>query len=743
MTDKKYRRENRKISLTLIIVQIFAFILIFLLATFFFVNITKKNEESMEKAIMSVVEKDLQDEASNTIKQIDQIRIHTVAEAKRIADVLCACINESYPPDKDTLQKQIKDANLGFSVSLTEAVLIQNNVKWLITTADIQALTDLQYDEWLKKADYLTQKITDDSTILIAAIKEGIQSHTVQQVRTMIYGQIHQDSNKYTWINEIINMEGGENYAIRRIHPNLKDTEGMLLSTSMQDVTGAYPYLEELEGIRENGEILYSYHFKNLLNDETELKLTYARYYEPFRWIVAIGEPISDISARADDVNSYNTKRLIQLGIAFWCLGIFLLLFDTLLLHTISINMLKALKEKENARRVELETALKKAQAANEAKSSFLFNMSHDIRTPMNAVIGFIRIARNHIDDKERASDALEKADISSHHMLSIINDVLDMARIESGKLELKPTQVCPAKHLEKIREMYHQSMEDKNIQFIVETNNLPDSVLIDETKVTRVIGNLMSNAIKFTNNGGTIWLKVNSTAADDPQNLNFSLQIRDTGIGMSKDFQKKAFVTFERETSATVSRLQGTGLGLPIAKRMAESLGGDLTFTSELGKGTEFTFTFKAELVEPLTTEGEERYSEETTAIASVEKRLLLVEDIELNREIALEILTTEGFLVEEAENGKEAVDRVMQSEPGYYDAVLMDIQMPVMNGYDAARRIRALENPLLAAIPIIAMTANAFEEDRKNAQDAGMNGHIAKPIETDVLLETLKLVM
>ena len=358
----------------------------------------------------------------------------------------------------------------------------------------------------------------------------------------------------------------------------------------------------------------------------------------------------------------------------------------------------------------------------------------------MNAIIGFIRIAKNHISDKERVLDALEKADISSHHMLSIINDVLDMSRIESGKMEFQIERIVPTEHIKNIQSMYGQSMEDKGIQFILEIDESAPAVLVDGTRIIQVLGNLLSNAIKFTPNGGSIWLKAKQLGTDINGKLCFEVRVKDTGIGMSEEFQKKAFSAFEREKSATVSKVQGTGLGLSIAKKIAESMEGDLTFTSTQGKGTEFIFTFKAELAEPLI----EETASNPTIITSVEtsfegKRILLVEDIELNREIAMEILTSEGFLVEEAEDGTVAVEMVTKSEPHYYDAILMDIQMPLMNGYEATQIIRGLKNKDLANIPIIAMTANAFEEDRKHAFEAGMNAHVQKPLEVDKLMETL----
>ncbi len=390
----------------------------------------------------------------------------------------------------------------------------------------------------------------------------------------------------------------------------------------------------------------------------------------------------------------------------------------------------------KNRMTIELEDALKKANDANNAKSFFLFNMSHDIRTPMNAVTGFIRIAMEHAENP-KVIDALKKADLSSRHMLSILNDVLDMSRIESGKMEFKQHNIVPLDHIKNIMAMYKQSMDDKGIHFRLEYENLPEMVLGDETRISQVIGNLLSNAIKFTPRGGKIVFRVECLGIDDDGNYDFSVHIIDTGIGMSKEFLEKVFEPFEREKTATASGIPGTGIGLSLAKKIAEAMNGALQVKSEKGDGSEFIFSFKA---------GHPKQSAENAEFASPEisvdftgKRILLVEDIDLNREIAVEILSSEGFEVEEAEDGSIAVEMLRKSKPGYYDCVLMDIQMPIMNGYEATRVIRTLENPLIANIPIIAMTANAFEEDKKQAFDAGMNGHVAKPIEVQNLLKIL----
>ncbi len=744
MNNEKYTNETKRLLHILMVVQIIVFLLIYLLTGNFFSKATDNTNKVVDEMMMSIVEEGLRDEVQNIIRQIEQLYATSTSEAILALNSLALDIREIDTVSKESLSQMLQEANIDFHVPMIEVVLMQNTEKWLITTDEIKKINDTEYSQWIETLENFTNNEFENTTVMIGVVKESIKNQVTEDIRIIIYNQVHSNSNKYVWVNEVINMEGGENYAIRRIHANLKDTEGMFLSTSMQDISGAYPYLKELEGIREHGEILHTYHFKNLLNDEIELKISYAVYYEPFQWIVAIGEPISDIMERADGIVSYSNDQMKQLRNIFMCLGILVLLFDMIMLYSIFHKSLTALREKESRRRAELEKALEEARYANLAKSSFLFNMSHDIRTPMNAVLGFIRIAKNHIQDKERVMDALEKADMSSHHMLSIINDVLDMSRIESGKMEFQMEPIIPNEHIKIFQSMYGQSMEDKGIQFIIEKDDLSHAVLLDGTRMMQVVGNLLSNAIKFTPAGGTIWLKVKQLAVDEDGKFCFEIRIKDTGIGMSEEFQQKAFSVFERERSATISKVQGTGLGLAIAKRIAERMEGNLTFTSVLGKGTEFIFTFKAEPAKVMIEEPSSVSDISVEPEVSLQgKRVLLVEDIELNREIAMEILTSEGFLVEEAEDGAVAVKMVSEAEPAYYDVILMDIQMPIMNGYEATQIIRNHENPFIADIPIIAMTANAFEEDRRNAFEAGMNGHIQKPIDVNKLVETLKEVL
>lgn len=525
--------------------------------------------------------------------------------------------------------------------------------------------------------------------------------------------------------------------------------------------------------------------------------------------------------------------------------------------------------EQKNA---ELERAIRQETAANRAKREFLFNMSHDIRTPMNAIIGFTSLAATHIDNREQVLDYLKKTATASQHLLSLINDVLDMSRIESGKvsLELRPVHLPELVH--DLRDIIQSSITAKRISLFIDMVDVEDEdVVADPMRLNQIMLNILSNAIKFTPVGGMITLRIIQKQTAPHGSVDYEFHIRDTGIGMSSAFQEHIFEQFAREETSTVSKIQGTGLGMAITKNLVDMMGGSISVESEPGKGSEFTvslrFPISGEQAAPQripqleglralvadddtdtclnvskmlrmigmrsdwTTSGHEAVVRTQDAIeqgdgfdvfiidwmipdlnglevvrrirrligsntpiiiltaydwADIEveakaagvtafcakplfmselrrilaepflpaeaaeqtekkadfagKRLLVVEDNALNREIAVTVLEEGGFEVDTAENGKIAVDKVRESAPGYYDLVLMDIQMPIMDGYAAARAIRALPDSEKAGLPIVAMTANAFDEDRQNAEKAGMNGHLSKPFDMQQLLTMLR---
>ena len=383
----------------------------------------------------------------------------------------------------------------------------------------------------------------------------------------------------------------------------------------------------------------------------------------------------------------------------------------------------------------QLEAKLFAAEEASKAKTFFMSNMSHDIRTPLNAIIGYTTLANREKVTYEEKSGYIDKIEMASRQLLEIVNDVLDMSRIESGKFSLEPTCVNIENCIQESGDLVRTQLEAKNIDFSVSSDVSHKWVMCDKVMLDRALMNLLCNAGKFTGENGSVSLTLTERGEDDG-NGSYEIRIKDTGIGMSEEFAERLFIPFERERTSTVSRIQGTGLGLAITKSIVDMMGGNITVQTEKGKGTEFTVTVDFPLTEP---------QEETRSAASDDftfegMRALLVEDNMINMEIAQMLLEQAGFLIETAEDGKIALEMTAASEPGYYDVILMDIQMPVMDGYTAAQAIRKLPDARLAGIPIIAMTANAFQEDIKKAEDAGMSGHIAKPLDIPAMKATLR---
>lgn len=388
-----------------------------------------------------------------------------------------------------------------------------------------------------------------------------------------------------------------------------------------------------------------------------------------------------------------------------------------------------------------LEDALLQANEANKAKSVFLSNMSHDIRTPMNAIVGFTTLAISHIGNTEQVKEYLGKIMTSGEHLLNLINNVLDMSRIESGKMHLEEKPCCLPDMLQGLRNIVQADVHAKQLELYIETSDIVhEEIICDKLRLNQVLLNILSNSVKYTDAGGSISMRIIEETGAPAGHVSYEFHIKDTGVGMSEEFVAHIFEPFEREKNTTISGIQGTGLGMAITKNIVDMMNGAIEVRSEQGVGTEFivSFTFRVndEGAEPK----EKDFREKKDFRAG---RILLAEDNELNQEIAAAILEDAGFSVEIAGNGQIAVDMLKAAGPNYYQLVLMDVQMPVMDGYSATRFIRGLDDKKLSAIPIFAMTANAFEEDRRDALKSGMNGHIAKPIDIEKLFETLSMVL
>ena len=421
-------------------------------------------------------------------------------------------------------------------------------------------------------------------------------------------------------------------------------------------------------------------------------------------------------------------------------------------------------RQEELRKRRLLEDALEQARHAADAKNTFLSNMSHDIRTPMNAIIGFANIASAHLDDPVRVKDSLDKIIASSNHLLQLINNVLDMSRIESGRMVLEETWVDIREIVEEVTDLMKPEILSRRHEYEFRVSeSIPDYVFCDRLRVTQLLLNLLSNAVKYTPKQGRVRLSVAEGIGAPVGYFALEFVISDTGIGMSREFQERIFEPFERENNSTVSKVMGSGLGMSICKGIVDSMGGSMTVDSRQGRGSVITVNLAMRYmtgesretggVQAAGLDGREPQDSRFTVFYKTtdapakkkksETRILVVEDNDLNREIAKELLEDEGFIVETAGDGETAIVMIRRSDRGYFDAVLMDIQMPGIDGYEAARSIRKMHDYEHAQLPIIAMTANAYEDDMERARSAGMNAYIAKPVEPSTIMRVLEQVM
>ncbi len=383
----------------------------------------------------------------------------------------------------------------------------------------------------------------------------------------------------------------------------------------------------------------------------------------------------------------------------------------------------------------------RKADEANMAKTSFLFSMSHDIRTPMNAILGYADMAINHSSDTELLNNSLNKIKASGLHLMDLINDILEMSRIESGNLELSLNPLDIRESIAVVEDMSKVLASSKDINLTVKIGEIKNPyIYADELRMNEIFINLLSNAIKYTDRGGKVQFNICQLADSENNQALYHFEVIDNGIGMSEEFQKHLFETFAREKSSTVSKIEGSGIGLSIVKKIVDLANGKIEVESELGRGSTFRLEMAFSIMEKsdidmfVLNKDKKKYKDLSNLHG---KRVLLAEDNEMNREIAVYILEEGGFTVDAVEDGQKVLDVINEKGPSYYDFVLMDIQMPVMNGYEATRAIRQIAG--CEKLPIIAVSANAFAEDKTASLEAGMNGHIAKPINVEELFDTL----
>lgn len=386
-------------------------------------------------------------------------------------------------------------------------------------------------------------------------------------------------------------------------------------------------------------------------------------------------------------------------------------------------------------------------------RNEFLTNISHDIRTPMNAIVGYTRLALNNVNDADAVRNYLSKVQASSDHLMALINDMLEMEEIESGQIKLNEVSCSISDIMYDLHTMIIEQTEAKKQGLKFDIDGVrQDNIYCDRMRLNQVMINLLSNAVKFTESGGEISVTV-VQKDNAPEGMGaYEIHIKDNGIGMAPEFAARVFEPFERERTSTMSGVQGTGLGMSITKNLIDLMHGKIDLITVPKKGTEFILYLNFRLQQNQTRNKKNMFNAELSAAETTDKeafvdftgkRILLVDDVLINREMARTILEMNNFTVEEAVNGEESVNMVRNAKPGYYDVILMDIQMPVMDGYEATKLIRTLDDPGRCEIPILAMTANVFDEDKRRTAAAGMNGHIAKPIDIDHLLKTLKQVL
>ena len=558
----------------------------------------------------------------------------------------------------------------------------------------------------------ISEKI-DHCTVRIYTTQAAIDAAVKSEIHDEIHNTEYND-NQYVWVNEVVSYAGGDNYAIRRIHPNLAGTEGIYLSTSMQDAAGNYPYASELAGILDKGEIFQSYYFQNMSDKKMAEKYSYARLYRPYNWIIATGIPYQNLYAIPDARSGQN--RVIAAALMGGFAAVILLLtgFGMLLYHQSD----------------------EKKKAEERANYMLLSSVSHDMRTPMNAIVNYSgKELTEDLDESGLRSNML-KINEAARQLMTLINDLLTASKLGSTSRRIMAAPVSIRECFQPVCDVVLPRIIEKKQHFSIRYSGIAPECRIsaDAERLHQIFVNLINNASKYTPEGGSISCEVDGSEQEDRKTVSLTVHVRDNGIGIEKE---KLPVIFRPFTQIDGRHSEGIGLGLAIVKELVEAMHGSIRAESTPGRGSDFIVQLSFERA------GEDAAASPGTDAAEGFRlggmHVLIAEDNQTNAEILSQLLKLQGVSSERAENGRLAVEAFEHAAPGTYDAILMDIRMPVMDGIEAARTIRQLERADAGTIRIIAMTADALPEDAERCFSAGMDAYVTKPIQTEKLYRSL----
>lgn len=679
-------------------------------------NISKKIslEESEERMKFNV---------ENTIKRIEYYKKYFEEENVKHLDIV-----REYLKNMNNLEEIIENwknlqsshtvfENYNFSISekKSEKILYTHN-----------AINKKSYYNGTDEAKFI-EFVVGDFKIKASILESVVYNSILSTIRGEMHNAIF-TPNEYVWINQINNYEGGNNYAIRLVHPNLVITEGTYLSTYIEDSKGNFPYATELigvvENIKNNKGYFQDYYFKNKVNDNIELKRSYAKLYKPYNWIIATGIPYNDI------YNSLNTIYKENMGMTIGIGGLFFILITCANLMLIFIQ-----KKESNAK-------FNSLNEINKVKSDFFAKMSHDMRSPLNGILGITSITKSENKGNKILNEHLDQINISAEYLKGLIDDTLNIHKMEIDKFKLIYEEVNFFEIADEIKHIINTSImlsPNKNIQLKWSNNvkQLDNLVLLDSVRFKEIFINLISNAIKFTTKENSIAIMEINEISRTEDILNIEVTIEDNGIGISKEFLSKIFLPYEQEHDATIKNYAGTGLGLSIVKKLVDLMDGTINIESKKNIGTKVFINLPIKISKNKIIVKKEKEKINLDSLKGI--NVLYCEDHPLNAKIIEKILEKVEVKVDIAINGKEGLEKFKNSKENYYGLILMDIKMPIMDGIEATKQIRLLDRKDAKDIPIIALSANAFDEDKENSLKAGMNDHLSKPINTEELYSTI----